>query len=313
MSANAHALHSVARTRALGMHFFGHILGISAAPAAEGYSVLRLDPTDACERNGAISPTALATLSDLALSSAIRKQLGPNHRLGTTTLGMHLVDPCIKGPVTSEATAEWVNPSEGHGFARCVIRDKSRQLVGSAQGWFTVLPVPDGKHLPPPLWEGSSSPAVPPIALSDLNSREHAAVCSANRAAEHAQHRGTSLAEELIAITWLDDVGDDKVRGITQLGPELANRIGHVQGGAIYGAAALAAGRAAGPDMKLVDGHLQYLTPAEGSSLTVEGRILRRGRRATFAEAHLSVDGRRVAMGMFAFNRPSSCRTRNTG
>jgi acyl-coenzyme A thioesterase PaaI-like protein len=307
-SESAYALKSVARTRAFGMHFFGHFLGISTTSSDGKEATLHLgmpfgggDMPGGEESNWMTSPTALATLADLGLSAAIRKELGPNHRLGTVTLGIHLVDTLVRGPVTALSTPRWGSAAEGHGYARSDLYGASGQLVGIAEGWFVVLPVPDGVKLPPPLWEGLDLPAVPQLSPEDLNSDESSCVSAAARAIRRSVSKGTPLAEELLDIKWSGEEGADLVKGETRLGPEHANRVGHVQGGATYGAAAAAAARVAGPGTRLVDGRLQYLTPAEGPILITEARVLRRGKRATFVGVEVLVEDRLVAAGHFAF------------
>lgn len=298
------ALNAVARTRVLGMHFFGHFLGIGTASRVDGATRIRLDPPPLTAPECSGSPTALATLADLALSAAVRHEVGPHHRLGTVTLGMHLMAPCPVGTVTALAHPVWVDTTDGHGHARCELRDDDGGLVGTAQGWFAVLPVPDGTRMPPALWEGEQAPPVPELSPAELSAVEQTVVRAGEAALERARERGTLPGEELLALGWSDPAGADRVRGSASVGPELANRVRHVQGGATYGAAVAAAARAAGPGMRLADGHLQYLKPADGAALSVEARVLRRGRRAVFTEVELSVDGRQVASGQFAF-RPA--------
>ncbi|MDP9460437.1 MAG: hypothetical protein M3Q22_09370, partial [Actinomycetota bacterium] len=76
-----------------------------------------------------------------------------------------------------------------------------------------------------------------------------------------------------------------------------------VQGGILYGAAALGARRLMPDGMSLAEGHLSFLAPADGGLLGVQSRALRSGRRASFAESRLWVGDQLVATGEFAFHR----------
>ena len=84
----------------------------------------------------------------------------------------------------------------------------------------------------------------------------------------------------------------------------MTNRVGHVQGGALYGIALAAAAHAVGPGMEVAEGHYQFVRPADGERIVVDGAVLRRGRSAAFAEATLTVEGRRVGATRFAFRPP---------
>ena len=124
---------------------------------------------------------------------------------------------------------------------------------------------------------------------------------SALAAGQRARERGTSISEELLHFRW-EDAPEWHASGELTNGPELANRVGHIQGGALYGAAASAAARALGAPLDtLVDGHYQFLRVADGALLRGEARVLRRGRLAAFVESRLSVDGKAVGFGLFSF------------
>ena len=110
----------------------------------------------------------------------------------------------------------------------------------------------------------------------------------------------TAVSDELLNFEWQTEPGH--ARGTLNVGPELGNRVGHVQGGALFGAAAAAAEQAVGvPEARLLDGHYQFLRPADGQTLAASGELLRRGRRGAYAQARLSMEGRLVGIGLFGF------------
>ncbi|TFV64739.1 hypothetical protein E4P41_00410 [Geodermatophilus sp. DF01-2] len=298
----ARAMESVARTRAVGPHFFGNVVGITGLPRSGDATRLHLAPEPGDGAGGRISPVAVATVADLTMSASIRAVLGPQRRLGTITMAVHHLEPVMAGPLTTEGTAVRVERDEERGFARCELRDPRGTVVAAVEAWFVAVPTPPGRTLGPVPWELPDDVPVPPVPEGELTTAERAAVAACVAAARRAAAAGTSVVDELLAGTWTG-TGTDVVRGEIPVGPAHANRGGQVQGGALYGAAALGAGRVVADGMSLADGQLSFLAPADGDVLVVESRALRHGRRTSFAESRLFVADRLVATGQFAFHR----------
>ena len=294
------ALAAVGRTRALGMHFYGHFIGLSGtgAPPAGGAACVRLEGEPPGVGASAVSPVALATVADMAMGAAIRSRIEPGARLGTITLSLHHPADAVVGPVDADAVV--LEVAGGHGAARCSIVAAGR-AVAQAQGWFAALPPTPGAELRPLPWERRELPPVVVPRPEELAEQEAAAVAAARAAGERAQARGTAVSQEIVSIAW-DEPDDGRASGTLPIGPELANRARHVQGGALYGAAALVARRALGtPDAILADGHYQFLRPADGAVLRMEASLVRRGRSVAFVEARLDVDDVVVGIGLFSF------------
>jgi acyl-coenzyme A thioesterase PaaI-like protein len=287
------------------MHYYGHLLGVAGHRPDGGRPRPHLYPAPAVTP-GIVPPVALAAIADLAIGSAVRTALGAGRRLGTVSLTLHHIGSSARAPVDAEPTLLWADPDTGDGVARCDLRDARGELVGAAQGWFLALPVPDGRQLPLLPWEREPEPAprIDALAEGDLDERERAAVAATLRAHERARERGTSIAEELTSPAWAETTDEDTALGTLDVGPEVTNRVGHVQGGALYGIALAAAARAVGPGMEVAEGHYQFVRPADGERIVVDGAVLRRGRSAAFAEATLTVEGRRVGAARFAFRPP---------
>ena len=297
------ALLAVGRTRALGLHFYGNFVGIGGSPAGLGTSRLSTDGEPPGIGAPGVSAVALATVADLAIGSAIRSHLEIGARMATATLSIqHPIHP-VDGPVLGLGDAEAATGEQQSG--RAVLVDPTGRPVGYAQGWFAALPPPPGWVQRPLPWEHKTLPSVSVPTHDDLDEAESAAVASALAAGERARERGTSISEELLNFRWdaaVEEVADGRASGDLKNGPELANRVGHIQGGALYGAAAIVAAKALGvPLTHLVDGHYQFLRIADGALLHGEATVLRRGRLASFVEAQLSVDGKAVGYGLFSF------------
>ena len=293
------ALLAVGRTRALGLHFYGNFVGIGGSPGGLGTSRLSTDGEPPGIGAPGVSAVALATVADLAVGSAIRSHLEIGARMATATLSIQHPTHPVDGPVLGLGDAEAATGAQQSG--RAVLVDPTGRPVGYAQGWFAALPPPPGWVQRPLPWEHEVLPPVSVPTIDDLDEAEAAAVAAALAAGERARERGTSISEELLNFQW-DPADDGRAVGALKNGPELANRVGHIQGGALYGAAAIVAAKALGvPLTHLVDGHYQFLRIADGARLHGEATVLRRGRLASFVEANLSVDGKAVGYGLFSF------------
>ncbi|MFP5370927.1 MAG: acyl-CoA thioesterase domain-containing protein, partial [Actinomycetes bacterium] len=249
---------------------------------------------------GLVPPVSVAVAADLAMGSAVRAAVGAGRRLGTTSMTLHHLSPAVTAPVRTHASVVWLDADRRNGLARADLTDGSGTLVGAAQGWFMALPAPEGVTLRLLPWELPELPAVPDLAREDLRDDERAAVEATLRAAERARAHGTSVSAELTALGW-DDAAEGSARGSLRIGPELGNRVGHVQGGALYGIGLAAAARAVGAGFEPADGHWQFLRPGDGELLVAEAAVRRLGRRAAFASVHLTIDGTPVGAGSFAF------------
>jgi acyl-coenzyme A thioesterase PaaI-like protein len=293
------ALLAVGRTRALGLHFYGNFVGIGGSPGGLGASRLSTDGEPPGVGAPGVSAVALATVADLAVGSAIRSHLEIGARMATATLSIQHPTHPVDGPVLGLGDAEAAAGEQQSG--RAVLVDPRGRPVGYAQGWFAALPPPPGWVQRPLPWEYEEPPPVSVPTMDDLDEAEAAAVAAALAAGERTRERGTSISEELLNFQW-DAADEGRASGVLKNGPELANRVGHIQGGALYGAAAIVAARALGvPLTHLVDGHYQFLRIADGALLNGEATVLRRGRLASFVEAQLSVDGKAVGYGLFSF------------
>ena len=296
--ATERALLAAGRTRALGMHFLGHFVGISGRPAPVGTARLTLDRPVLETRPPSVPVLSYCALADLALGSAIRSHFGPGARLGTVTLAIqHPTEP-TEGPLVGEARA--TEPRGAHSIAQAVFTDGDR-VVGHAQGWFSALPPPGGRVPPRLPWEMADLPSVPPLDLADLSEAESQALAAVQAADARARASRTAVEDELLHFPW-QHAEPHAVHGELTIGPELGNRVGHLQGGALYAAGARAAVQAlGGHGWVLADGYYQFLRPGDGRLLGVRAEVLRRGRSAAFVQAHLAVDGVSVGVGLYTF------------
>ncbi len=291
------ALVAVGRTRALGLHFYGHFIGISGERPSDGRAQLRLDgevPTVGAE---AVSPVALATVADLALGAAVRTRMKPGVRLGTVTLSVHHPPGAVVGPLDAAATVHQV--ADGHGTAHCSIL-AAGDTVAQAQGWFAALPPPPGAELPALPWEHAEQLAIGVPSPAELDDAEARAVAAARDAGARARARGTAVSQEMLAFAWRDAAEGRAARHPADWAR--AGKSGRPHpGGALYGAALLAAAEALGVPRSDARRRSLPVSPTSGwRDARRGGRGGRRGRSVAFVHARLAVDDTLVGSGSFA-------------
>src|SRR5205823_7186249 len=95
----ARALQAVGRARALGLHFYGHFVGIGGTQAVGGRSEVWIEGEPEGSGATGVSTVALATVADLAIGAAIRSHLEAGCRLGTVTLSVQHPRGAIDGAI----------------------------------------------------------------------------------------------------------------------------------------------------------------------------------------------------------------------
>jgi hypothetical protein len=84
---------------------------------------------------------------------------------------------------------------------------------------------------------------------------------------------------------------------VGQLRKSTEIRVGQMQGGALYGAAAVAAAAAVGDGWQISSGYVQYLRPVDAARVSLRSRMIRRGRRAAFSDVLVAAEGRDALIG----------------
>ncbi|MCD4526630.1 acyl-CoA thioesterase domain-containing protein [Nocardioides sp. cx-173] len=297
------ALGAVARTRALGLHFWGQFVGVTPLDHTPGHTRMRLVPESTVLSRDTrldlpVEVTSLVTLADLSLGFAIRAQGSRHQRLATTSLSLQLVAR-PRGAVTCRSEVVWTSADATRALVHAHLTDAADGPVAEAQAWFLTLPIPPDAEVTAMPWERRPS-AVPRLSAADLTPEESAAVTAATIAAQRANALGSPVARELLGLEW-SETSAERVVGAVEVGPHLANRIGDVQGGALFGIAATAAERLMGEGLELADAGMQYLRPVRGSRLSVTATAVRRGRSAGFVEARIDVDGQTTNVAHLTF------------
>jgi acyl-coenzyme A thioesterase PaaI-like protein len=295
------ALLAVGRTRALGLHFYGHFLGIEGDFPRDGRATLRLIGEPPGVGTQSCSMVSVATLADLALGAAIRSMCKPGERLGTVTLSVQHLPTPTDGPLHAEAYN--VQLDGDLGMSQCICHGP-RGAVALAQGRFVRMQVPEGRSWKLMPWEQPPDTDIPTPSIAELDDDESLAIESALLAGVRAITRRTNVSAEILNFQWADSV-ENGAGGIMPVGPHVANRAGHVQGGALYGAAAMVAERALNaPGWSIADGHYQFLRPGDGDAILATATVLRRGRRMAYVVSRLRVGETIIGSGLFTLRAP---------
>lgn len=299
------ALRAIGRMRSHGLNFYGQFLGIKGR-AGDGTSNLEIPGEPPSVGAPEVSIPALAVLADLTLSASMRGFLDPGMRTVTVAMSIQHPHAGIAGPVTAEAAA--VRAGEGFATASGTLVS-SNWPIGRAEGLFALAEAPEGFSRGMSPWEERANPLEPPT-MEELTELEADAVNAAILAAQRAVEHGTAVSQELLPFAWQEREADHAA-GTLQIGSALANRAGHIQGGLLYGAGALAATQALGvKEAVLGTGHYQFHRPADGGTLAAEATVLRRGKTVAFVEARIRVDEQVVGVGLYTFRLPGAERPR---
>jgi len=280
----------LARNRSPGLHFAGNFaqLAFDGAPAGESRVRMPSGPHLA-QADGETSLCAVAMLADVALGVAIRSRLAPESRLATVALHLQLSGAPLTGPLAASGLFEsFLDQAKGRqGLARVTLQGEAGG-VGFGSGAFMALPPPPGVELHPVVQERRESP----LAESELDAGERALLRHADAAIARADASHAFISHFWGCVPETSALG---ARCTTPNGAQIANRVGHVQGGILVGLAASTAGAALGRAWKLSSISSWFVSPGEGAQLDTSSVIEHRGRLTAVVRTRVTgAGGRRV-------------------
>lgn len=296
------ALEAIAATRARGGFFYAHLAGVTGGSTGEGSARLSVPPEPGHTRP---SIMAVATLADLALGSALRSVLGTGLLMPTVDLTLTLVrEP--RGEVVGEARALAAASGADTATATCDLSDAGGPL-GLASGTFALRPAKRPVRAMP--WDGGPSAiqadaasAAAPLQSADLSPEERACLDAFAQAGAPAHESVDALDAALLTFS-----APRHTTGETQahVGPALANRAGHVHGGALMTFAVRTAQAALGHSpSELHTVTLQFLRPAAGDDLSGAAVVHRRGRSLAVVAVEVRGDSDVLATALVGLRIP---------
>lgn len=278
-------LRAIALTRAGGFHFAGRFLDGDFQPFERGMRAT-LDPGPHCVlANGEVDMVSLCTFFDVVLGTSVRTVIGRNSRLATTNIHLRLNGVPRIGQIRTEATYQGEIAGTAGTFGVSKLELVGAQGVfGTATGQFAVML---GQEMQVDFARSRDNPV---LAREDLTDEERIIMARADAA--------LSGSQPFILGFWGVDCRATETgsTSVTANGAHVANRVGHLQGGAQLGVAIVTAAAALGDDWMTTSIDASYLRPGEGAEFRSSSEILHRGRSTAVIMTKLRDDKDRVIL-----------------
>jgi acyl-coenzyme A thioesterase PaaI-like protein len=276
-SVRERVLQALALNRAPGFHFPGYFLGLEwpHIGSDEVVETMRAGP-HCVDANGKVHLAALGVMLDTALATAPRLVIEPGARQATVHLHAQFTGNPAKGDLRMTSRLEGFSAGDAvrQSLARGELHADGRPVAyGTAT--FVVLPPPKGVKLAPLPWQETHRPSPQPLAPSQLDASERKVVAACDKALADAR-QGASFVEHFWRA--LPVTTKDGARCRVAIGAHLGNRVGHVQGGILFGLAAATACAAVPRHAMLSSVSAWFISPGEGDALRIRSRIVHGGR-----------------------------------
>jgi acyl-coenzyme A thioesterase PaaI-like protein len=268
---------ALAENRNPGFHFPGYFLQLWWPHIGRQEIVHALESGPHClNADGTVNPAVLGLVVDTALATAPRLVIEPGARQATTQLSVQFTGNVPRGDIRMDASLEgfFSGASVRQALTRGVMTSEDR-TVCYATATFVLLPPPPGVQLAPLPWQRKDERSTEPLVKQELTAAERAVL----RTADAALARSDS--EHAFIERFWGILPRATATGATcrvKIGPHIGNRVGHVQGGILFGlvCATAAAGVPRHPAISSVS--MWFISPGHGKSLTVRSKIIHSGR-----------------------------------
>lgn len=283
-------LRGIALNRHPGLHYPGNLLDVSFDRVARDASRLSIAPGPWCaDRDGQMDFGVLAILADLALAACIRANLGRETRLATVSMQLQFTGAPRAGRLTASGRFEgFFRRGAGRlGMSRVTVAGEEGQICYGI-GSFMALAPPKGLTLHPVPLRNRNSSAPPLLNEKDLNPEERKIVRRADAA----------LAAPGTFISHFWGIHPERTAAGAncrlQNGLHIGNRVGHAQGGILFGMAAATAAAALPENWALSGISAWFTSPGEGPVLRANSRVVHQGRMTAVVRTRISAGRRRV-------------------
>jgi acyl-coenzyme A thioesterase PaaI-like protein len=285
---------ALAANRTPGFHFPGYFLELTW-PRIGGHTVLQAMKSGphCTNADGSLSPAALGIALDSALATAPRLVIEPGARQATVHLSVQYTGQPVRAHLEVEASLEGFFASEAvrQALVRGVMTSEG-QTVCYASGTFVVVPPPPGVKLAPLPWQSSSQEPRAPLSQRELTPTERIAMRAADAALARSDTKHAFIEHFWGALPRSVEGG---ATCRVKIGPQIGNRVGHVQGGILYGLAQATAAAAVPRHPAVSNISMWYVSPGQGRSLSVRARVIHAGRSFAVVRTEIKTsDGKRV-------------------
>ena len=288
----ARVLQAISRNRVPGLHFAGHFLDIECQDITGETARFAIPDGPHCrDANGAVNIAVLGILADNALAAPTRLGASPGARLGT----IHLQLQFTGAPVTGDLSAEsrLLGRSEGAALQKSLSSATfyaNGKSICYGSGEFVLLDAPPGVTLAPRPWERERTeiPQIVPLDAGKLEPHERAILKACDAALANASSQATFIQHFWGGVPRRNAQG---ASNRVAIGPHIGNRIGHVQGGILFGLAANNACAAVPEAMMLSNASAWYISPGRGAALIVRSRVVHVGRTIALVHTEIKTAG----------------------
>lgn len=285
-------LQAIARNRVPGLHFAGHFLDIQCREVTRETARFSIPEGPHCrDANGTVNIAVLGILADNVLAAPTRSGESPGARLGTVHLQLQFTGAPVAGDLSAQS--RMLGRSEGaamqKSFSSAMFYANGKSIAHGS-GEFVLLDAPPGVTLAPRPWESNrtGSQQTVPVDIGTLELHENTILKACD----------TALAKTSREAAFIQHFWGAVPRRIAQgassrvaIGPHIGNRIGHVQGGILFGLAAANACAAAPLAMMLSNASAWYISPGRGAALLVRSRVLHAGRTTAVVRTEIKTAG----------------------
>ncbi len=278
-------LRGIALNRQPGLHFPGNFLDISFDRVARDVSRLSVAPGAWCaDADGQTDFGVLAILADLALAACIRANLGRETRLGTVSMQLQFTGTPRVGRLVAESEfQEFLSGAAGRlGMSRVAIAGRAGQVCHGS-GSFMALDPPKNMTLHPVPLRSRNSPEPFRLDERSLNAEERKILGRADAA----------LAQGGVFIDNFWGIRPRDGNCTLENGLHVGNRVGHAQGGILFGMAAATACSALPPGWLLSGISAWYIRPGDAKLLRARSKVVHQGRLTAVVRTQITGKNRR--------------------
>ncbi|HET7634923.1 MAG TPA: PaaI family thioesterase [Burkholderiales bacterium] len=290
-------LAAIAANRTPGLHFVGHFLDFEWRTADKLHATVAMRTAAHCAApDGTTHLIPLSVLADTALATATRLQLRPGARQATIQMHLQFTGVAPRGNLVADARFHQFTRGSTRQLLSTATIGSNGRPVCHASGAFMALPAPAGVRLAPLPWQRGATAHTEPLDEQQLTPAEKRILRRCDTALEQASQSGS-----FIGHFWDDERrgADSRAGRRIAVGHHITNRVGHVQGGILFGLAATGSISAAPRQMALSNISAWFIRAGQGSHLTVKSRLLHAGRTTAVVQTTVSDgEGRRVLEAM---------------
>ena len=283
----ARVLRGIALNREPGFFYSGNFLGMSFDRIATHDMRVSVEPGPHCmDPDGQANFAVLAMLADMALAGCIRAGLTLTTRLATVSMNLQLTGARIEGRL--EATSNFQGFFGGtskQGLASVSVAGAKGQVCFGT-GTFMALAPPPGVTLHP--LPDTRHRVAPALGERDLTREER-------KLLRHAEKILAAGEVDFIRRFWGLEPrhGKDSASCAMKNGEQVANRVGHAQGGIMLAEAAATASASLPESWALTGISAAFVSPGEGSVLRARSRLVHHGRMTAAVRSEITGAGRR--------------------